>query len=600
MFGFSLTSRGFLAALALAVGLCGACHRRAADKEAPREPAPYGSGVLRFQDFADDENEPLKQLPSAEELAKFSVGDVGRPANLTRPIDWRQNPYGSRTWSMRLNAWHFMPPLLLGFDEQGDQKLLRLALDMALDWVGKYPAPRKEKNKFAWYDMAVASRASMLGYLVRTGGTRGLLEPGDQAALVASAREHGKWLADASHYWKKHNHGLYSDVALLAMCKELDRLPECDAWTKLARARFTENFRATVSLSGVHLEHTPSYHFAILRLLERRLRVEDDADLRAILGSMREAGAWYLQPDGNMPQLGDCHETKPPAWAVESATKLNGARFFEDAGLYSVKTPTAQLLVTGAHHSIVHKHADDLSFVLSENGRRVLVDSGFLTYNRTPERDFLESAPAHNVFLVDDQYVKPAKLPQLSLRAHGEAEGWFAVRGENLHTLPGVHHERTWLYQPGKVLLIVDQFVGDRKPHALKRYFHFAPDFEVAPAPSGVKLRAPGVQGELFEATDSLVEVSVVKGARKAPFQGIISPSEDVLVDAPAVVLAGPTVTEDVTLLAVVELGARPSRGKYRLLDQAAGSLALLVDGQRVSLQTAGSELKIGVGKAAK
>jgi hypothetical protein len=311
---------------------------------------------------------------------------------------------------------------------------------------------------------------------------------------------------------------------------------------------------------------------------------------------MREVAPWLVQPNGRLPQLGDTYDDPAPAWAVDSAAKLSGAHFFEDAGYYMVRTEDAQLLVTGAHNSNVHKHKDDLSFVLSEAKRRVFVDSGFLSYDRSPQRTYMESPAAHNLFVADETYVKPASLPSNSLRASGAAEGWYAVAGDDTHIDPSLQHERVWLYRPGNVLIIVDRFQGDAKAHQLTRYFHLASDLKTTSTTKGVKVQQGDFHAELFDASPNYSSVSIAKGARKPPYQGIVSEHEDVLLDAPAAVFRTPAGKRAATtLLSVVELGERPHRDKYRVLESAPGQLELLVAGQRLRVARKDHELTIQV-----
>lgn len=496
---------------------------------------------------------------------------------------------------MRLNAWQFMPRILLGYEATHRADLLRLGIDLTLDWIGRSsPSKRRKKELFAWYDMAVASRAAVLGYVMRAGDDAGLLKADERATLVESAVAHGAWLAAPGHYRRRHNHGLFSDLGLLMLCDQLDRLPECQEWRNLALDRFRENLSASVSASGVHLEHSPSYHFLIIRLLEQRLLVSPDAELQQTLERMRAAAPWFVQPNGRLPQLGDTYDDPAPPWAIEAATKLAGARFFEDAGYYAVKTAGAQLLVVGAHNSPTHKHQDDLSFVLSEANQRVFVDSGFLSYDKSPERTYLDSAGAHNLFLVDETYTVPATLPSNSLRASGAAEGWYAVAGDDTHIEPSLAHERIWLYRPGQVLLIIDRFESDARPHQLTRYFHLAPDLKTRSTNKGVKLERGNFHAELFDASSSATTVTMAKGVRTAPFQGIMSEHEDVLIDVPALQF-GTALTEgtSTTLVSVVELGARAERDKYQLIESSSGKLEIVVAGQRLHLERDGHDLKI-------
>jgi uncharacterized heparinase superfamily protein len=49
-----------------------------------------------------------------------------------------------------------------------------------------------------------------------------------------------------------------------------------------------------------------------------------------------------------------------------------------------------------------HGHADTLSFEMSLNGRRVLVDTGTSRYDECPGRLFQRGTAAHNTVVVDD------------------------------------------------------------------------------------------------------------------------------------------------------------------------------------------------------
>jgi hypothetical protein len=81
---------------------------------------------------------------------------------------------------MQLQAWRFMPPILLGYDKYRDPRLLRLAGDYALDWLEAHRNAKNSKKAFVWYDMAVAARATYLAYLVRAGGVSGVFDEGER------------------------------------------------------------------------------------------------------------------------------------------------------------------------------------------------------------------------------------------------------------------------------------------------------------------------------------------------------------------------------------------------------------------------------------
>jgi hypothetical protein len=571
------------AGLVVVAALALACRsKQRADPERPL----YRKGPTTLH-LAMGSTEPLLHAPTPAELSRFPIYGDAQPGNLTVPIDWTQGPR-SRSWRLFLHAWHFMSGLLAGYEKTRDPQLLAVALRIAGDWVAQNGQPAKP----SWYDMAVASRASILGYLIRQGSESGILKPAERKTLVSAALAHGTWLASADHYKKHHNHGLFSDTGLLMLCRQLDALPECRAWRKTARERFRETLRQTVAPSGVHLEHSTSYHFVTLELVERALAADPELGVQGTRDRMRDVAPWLVQPDGHLPQIGDTSDGTAPEWAAKAATALRGSRFFRDAGYFVVRSEQAQLLVTGAYHSRAHKHEDDLSFVLYE-GRRVLVDPGFGGYNdnRSREGKFLTSARAHNLLVVDGKFVwRPP--PGSSLIASGEAAGWYGVWGHSPATPDGVTQDRVWLYEPGSVLLIVDHIVSDdSRAHDETRYFHFASDIEVSPTARGVELRAAELQGALLDASQMPVAHEIISG-RKRPMQGFVCP-QSALVPSPVLELT--TQARNALLLSVLTLGRQVRPATASVARTADGTLNLRVGKARLSVARRGETLDLNV-----
>jgi hypothetical protein len=142
----------------------------------------------------------------------------------------------------------------------------------------------------------------------------------------------------------------------------------------------------------------------------------------------------------------------------------------------------------------------------------------------------------------------------------------------------------------------VDRFQSDARAHRLTRYFHLAPALKATPTSKGAKIEQGDFHAELFDASAGSTSVTIAKGVRKPPFQGIMSEHEDVLVDAPELVFSTPLRKGTSTsLLSVVELGPRSGRDKYQLIESAPGKLEISIAGQRVSVVRTGHELTIQV-----
>src|SRR5690606_31821478 len=77
------------------------------------------------------------------------------------------------------------------------------------------------------------------------------------------------------------------------------------------------------------------------------------------------------------------------------------------SGYYRAQTASAVAVFDagplGPDYLPAHGHADTLTFELSLNGQRVVVDSGVSTYETGPQRDRERSTAAHNTVTIDGE-----------------------------------------------------------------------------------------------------------------------------------------------------------------------------------------------------
>lgn len=407
-----------------------------------------------------------------------------RPVTLKPPVDWKQDPYKDRSWRFWLHSLVFLEPLLQHYSSSGDVKSFKQAVALCLDWINANKHGTKGISKFAWYDMAVGSRAAYLGYIIREGSRNKLLSPEQRSTLVQSAITHGRWLADDKHYKAGHNHGLYEDAGLLILAQQCPELPGAKSWAEIASRRFLATTKKTVQWDeAMHLEHSPAYHFVITNLLSRfssELHVGGD-DLADLVQRMKQRGPWLVMPDGLYPQVGDTDLVAPPKWVLKETTPKTNFAFLPKSGAAIYKSDKSYLLFTCWYHSSGHKHSDELSFVWEEAGRRILIDTGrYGYYYKEPGRIFAESARAHNTLLVGEDFSWRGNEAYGSGLLDSEEQGdWYAILGYNPLFKKPLQHHRTLLYKPGYALIVVDEVEGAKPDDSITRLFHFAPKFQI-------------------------------------------------------------------------------------------------------------------------
>ncbi|XP_004347473.1 hypothetical protein CAOG_04726 [Capsaspora owczarzaki ATCC 30864] len=341
------------------------------------------------------------------EQGKFRLTIDRREVDITTPIDWHMNPFKDRTWQMWFHSWKELVGLpLFEYKSHPDRpELVRFAKVFALDWCEKFGATRPERfasipkgkegdpqfpiKAYLWYDMAVSSRATQLINLLRLGAHAGpdYLSETEFAALAACQLEHAYYLA-ANDTYAWYNHGLFSDMSLFFISRDLPWLhPNTTAWGDLAIYRFGANAGASIDVaSGMHLEHSVSYQSAMINLLT----VADEANVLGhtslgadILQKMRRALVWMLTTDDeqSMPLVGDTSAEEFAHRAQYEHEDGLAPAIMNKGGAAIVKqlSTRSHLFMVAWFHSCTHKHADELSFVLTEFGRQLVVDLGKLT-----------------------------------------------------------------------------------------------------------------------------------------------------------------------------------------------------------------------------
>lgn len=481
--------------------------------------------------------------PAVRADALLGIFEIrGETVTLRVPVDWRQDPFGNRSWRMWLHALDALKPLFIHYRETGEVVALEHARDLALDWIDHNRRGAKGLSEFAWYDMAVAYRAARLSYLYRALEHELLMTPDQRQRLSCSVNEHAYWLYDNSNYAYRNNHGLYSDAGLFIAARQLDLHPDADAWRRRATERFVENVTTTVSeQDGVHLEHSPSYHIFITELLD--LLVNElglgREQLAPLTEKMIAVAPWFVMPDGLYPQFGDTHLSSAPPWVFAATGDSTGFRAFLDAGAAIYRDDSSYFMTAAWYHSAGHKHADEGSFVWAENGRRLIVDTGsYGFFYDEPGRIYAVSSPAHSTLTIDPPPRWQSQDPYGSgVLDTATSEGWHAVLLKNPLLIQGpIEYRRVFAYHPGQWLVVIDQLAipdGGAPfvcPTSTRR-FHFAPRLTEAQREGSALLVADDQDAVWLQTAAPPDELRAIRGQTNPTVQGYTFPSERNWVD---------------------------------------------------------------------
>jgi hypothetical protein len=435
---------------------------------------------------------------------------------------WSADPFGDRNWRFQLHAWRPIDLYIRAHDRTDDVSYLERAFAVIRSWVAA-EAIAGETNAY-WNDMGSGIRAAKLAYIMDR------LPPDhpDRPWLRELALRHIARLVQA-RYYNLTNHSLFQIHGLVGL---LDAMPDAPGWDE-ART-FAETMLDTIldaqfGKEGVHLEHSPGYHFFAVQTLRRMLAAgwyETMPHLIQIERDGQRALPWLTFPDGKMAAVGDTERVEPILRQRNPPRGIRG-RLFAEAGYALVRsgwsTPVEEasmLLVNGAHHSSMHKHADDLSFEWFERGRRIIVDAGKYTYSHNDWRAYTDSARAHNSIDLsptrDDNGLMSTPPAGGLLSSVKRLPTSWRIKGAIDRPSIGARHRRTLEYDPGKRLEIFDTIWLDH-PGQVTAWLHLAPDLIARPRKGGWRFNGGRIRYAVEGAKRELIRV---RGQMEPQIQG--------------------------------------------------------------------------------
>jgi uncharacterized heparinase superfamily protein len=279
--------------------------------------------------------------------------------------------------------------------------------------------------------------------------------------------------------------------------------PEAERFLRTGLDIVARQIGEQILLDGGHFERSPMYHAAAL---------EDQLDLLNLLQAARQPvpQSWTQliarmqhwldvmeHPDGEISLFNDAALGIAPSGAElrDYATRLGHAPraancaslvLLPDSGYARLSCGPFCLIADcaplGPDYLPAHGHADTLSFELSIDGRRALVNSGTSEYGSSAERQRQRGTAAHNTVMVDGEnssevwsgfrVARRARVRVLKAEdgdapaLTAEHDGYIRLRGRNLH-------RRRWALRPGS-LRIEDEVTGAFK--RAEAFFHLHPD----------------------------------------------------------------------------------------------------------------------------
>jgi hypothetical protein len=505
--------------------------------------APAGAGAVGKGAVAKLRSEPcppeylfsgFEESVSAEEVQqarhnqRFRI--AGKYVKLDPPINWRRNPVKSQTFRNSLVAMNWTKVLFKAYHD-GDAGALDQARGVFLDFARHQRLGGRRTVDVAWGSKKTGDRGALMAYLARAAAcTAGELSNGQAKDLLDSLAVHGREILS---HGSLTNHGLFDAMGLAIIGAQLPFLTDAGKWRATARRRFEKILRKRIiGQEAYWLEHSAAYHIQISSLLERFLAIPgaNDPGLQSILGRMVNVAGWLIEPDQRLVQFGDSAQMRPPDTYQDAAGNDSGLFALRRSGIAFVKAAGSYLATMTSFWNTTHKHSDELTFDLYEDGHRIVSDTGEYHKDRDKWFDFTRSSRAHSTLTVDGESFGRSKnrIYGSGILASGSGDGWHAIQSRNpiLAKRTGVEHRRWLVYRPGVALFVVDR-VRSGRSHRYERFLHLGPDLNIDAQSGFVGLSessGQNFQGRVRDAGTSTATLKT-KRAQKSPLAGWTSPA---------------------------------------------------------------------------
>ena len=419
----------------------------------------------------------------------------GDAHDMGEDIDWNHNP-GFDHWVHDLNRFNFVPILQRTSHETGDDKYIRKAASLIVDWVDKNPVT----DSWHWRDGKQAHHAppgawtSYLNIAIHlrlwAASFEALLpywSPGELLRVLKSIHDQVAYLIDIVPT-RENNWAIIGSNGLIQTCGRIPELKIAPQAIDFAGKTITAAADSQILPDGVQFELTQGYHRTVLNLfltalecnglpgvsLPDSIRKTCDRMLDYLMQMVLPSGDNVAFNDSDMGHGRPCRHMleqqgrmrERDDWLYvgtegsEGAPPVVTSQAFEHAGVYVMRTgwdhDDACLVFDGGPWGKSHQHNDRLSFVFAALGRTFIADPGRYLYDRNNPWSgpaYMTTTRAHSTITLDEK---------------DQADWWFR---DTWCPGPKLDHN-TWTDEGGRQRIVGSHALGYGERDSIIRATH--------------------------------------------------------------------------------------------------------------------------------
>lgn len=425
---------------------------------------------------------------TVEDLLQNKMTFLGQTRAMEHGMDWSPDK-APPLWLYQLQGFTYARGLAAVHQASPNPVILQQLAFWLEDWIARHPVGVRP----GWDAYVLSSRLLIWPCLFA------VLPTASEKMRIAYLRQ-AAYLLRHLEWDVQANHLLKNAFALTTAGGVLADSPEGQSLLSAGLALLDQCINEQIRPDGAHYEQSLMYHGHVLEdALTTYCALEHPpAWLTSAIERMTGFLVNTLHPDGDIPLFSDAafdasvhgvplvqlaaavaHFPQPEASKTSEAHASSGFYCFRSSRCHGFMIAKAGSPQPG--YQLGHAHADPLTFELSFEGKRLLVDTGVCTYDAGQWRAYCRSVCAHNTVQLDDREPLEAwSAFRAGRRYRVNRVAWDA--SENSALLRAVHdgyhpntHERVIHLTPEGFWLVVDIIRGHKAAQATS-FLHCHPD----------------------------------------------------------------------------------------------------------------------------
>lgn len=384
--------------------------------------------------------------------------------------DWPLVEKKPRSIQRQLHMNSFVGDLLPTL-ESCEKQQVELACDLVESWKSAFTYVPNSKN-MEYHDETTARRILFWLRIYLISSANGYNECLDRIKKILDYDI--EVLISEDFYAGMNNHGMFQSLTIIYCC--LLEFVHKDIGVLHAK-KLLKYLNFSVSTDGVHLEHSPIYHFIVAGQYYKNIRFINiispgDAEIiLTVLDRMKLYAHDLIMPTGEIPPIGDTSQVIPANYYRDMFEIKDGDYplrewvVYEGGGYAIFKSnileyaKSSYCFFAACHHNSYHKHSDDLSLLVYKNGW-ILSESGPFGYDYKNKHSIhAYSNLGHNSIIFDKNLLldRNIGIGCVVIKEKYQTNESYCVIGHSERVAGRQHTRKVEFFKDGSLINITDK-----------------------------------------------------------------------------------------------------------------------------------------------